>query len=132
MDNQFKNLKNQEEFFLIFQGLCSVAEFAFNKLDEDFKNIKTDIFLVPQFKKNIPYLISITLVIMGMRGDYMGFRDNDLLSPFLVEIDGVQYDQKYLYKMNDYFRNRLNKTLDILKELDLDLYNTHKKIWSDF
>lgn len=126
---QFNNIKNKEEFFGVFQGLCNIAESAFNNFEKQAKDAD---FPVSQIPRHISYLMSITFVIMGMRGDYGGFRDQDMLSAFFVEIDGVKYDQKYLYKMNDYFAERFGKTLEILKEKDLESYESYKFVWGKY
>ncbi len=120
MDIKFNEIKSQEQFLEIFKGLCDIAEIAFNKFEENCSDPK------PEEKRlvsrNIKYLISITLVIMGMRGDYIVFRDHKVLSGFSVEVDGIVYDQSYLYKMNDYFETRLTRALEILQKVDPEKY----------
>ncbi|MBT3417044.1 hypothetical protein HOE22_09765 [Candidatus Woesearchaeota archaeon] len=128
---QFNNIKNKEEFFLIFQGLCNIAESAFNQFEEQQFNNKNNENL-SQISRHVSYLMSITFVIVGMRGGYLEFRDTDLISPFFVEVDGVQYDQKYLYKMNDYFIDRFNRVLDILKEIDPEFYKSYSVVWKNY
>ena len=83
---QFNNIKNKEEFFLIFQGLCNIAESAFNQFDGQFNNKSSE--NLSQISRHVSYLMGITFVIVGMRGDYSEFRDSDLISPFFVEIGG--------------------------------------------
>lgn len=126
---QFNNIKNKEEFFLIFQGLCNIAESAFNQFEENFNKNKEKTYRIP---RHVFYLMSITHVITGMRGDYIEFHKNDQLSPFVVKIDEVIYDQRYLYKMNDYFLNRFNEVLDILKETDPESYRLYNMILKNY
>lgn len=125
---QFDKIKSKEEFFTVFQGMCNIAESAFNSFDTDVKNGLP----ASQISRHISYLMSITFVIMGMRGDYGGFRDEDMLRSFFIQIDGVEYDQQHLYKMNDYFANRFNKALDILKEADPEVYESYKTVWGKY
>lgn len=126
---QFNKIKSKEEFFLVFRGLCEIAESAFNKFDAQFQEVKRED--AAQVRKGVSYLMSITFVVMGMRGDYDGFRDENLSTPFFVEIDGVHYDQKYLYTMNDYFADRFNTVLNILKEVDLESYASYNVVWKN-
>lgn len=127
---QFNNIKNKKEFFLTFQCLCNIAESAFNQFEEQFNNKNNE--NLSQISRHVSYLMSITFVIAGMRGAYSEFRDSDLISPFFVEVDGVQYDQKYLYKMNDYFIDRFNRVLDILKETDPESYKSYSVVWKNY
>ncbi len=128
---QFQNIKNREEFFAVFQGLCNIAENAFYQFEEEFKDIKDDQSQVLGYCKNLSYLMSITFVIMGMRGDYSKFRDDEI-GPIFVEKDGIMYDQKYLYKMNDHFAARFNKALAILKNFDPTSAEPYRKVWSQY
>ena len=129
-DIKFNKISSQKEFFTVFQGLCDIAELAFNNFDEQFKNPRT--VDAVEICRNISYLMSITFVIMGMRGDYSGFRDNNLLSPFFVEIDGVNYHQAYLYQMNDYFADRFNKVLSLLEKIDPESHKLYKAVWGKY
>lgn len=128
---QFQNIKTREEFFFIFQGICNVAENAFNQFEEEFKNINKDgLPKILGYCKNLSYLMSITFVIMGMRGDYSKFRADENIYPFFVEKDDVMYDQKYLYKMNDYFAERFKNALSILENIDPVSAEPYKKVWT--
>lgn len=127
----FSEIKTREEFFTIFQGICNTAESAFNDFE---KRITNGVSAEDAYRlcKDASYLMSITFVIMGMRGDYAGFNDHALLSMFSVEIEGVQYDQKYLYKMNDYFHDRFSKVLELLKQVNPETYLSYKTVWSNY
>jgi len=126
---QFDKIKSKEKFFLVFRGLCEIAESAFSRFDAQFKEAKYDDAM--EVCKSASYLMSIAFVIMGMRGDYDGFRDDNLLAPFFVEIDGITYNQDYLYTMNDHFADRFNKVLDILKRVDLESYAFYSAVWKN-
>ncbi len=126
---KFSVIKNREEFFTVFQGLCNTAEAGFNKFHEDFptptemdKNM---------YCKGASYLMSITFVVMGMRGDWPAFK-NEEISPFFVDMDGVRYDQQYLYKMNDYFANRFNEVLAVLEKIDPESHKAYKTVWANY
>jgi hypothetical protein len=126
---QFNEIKSQEEFFTIFQGLCNIAEHAFNEFE--MRTYEVSINDTNQICKDISYLMSITFVIMGMRGDYHSFRSKDT-SPFLVEAQGVEYDQKYLYKMNDYFADRFNNALKKLEEINPEIHKSYMVVWKNY
>lgn len=129
---KFQNIKTREEFFSIFQGVCNIAENAFNQFEGEFQTMhKDDPARILQYCKNLSYLMSITFVIMGMRGDYSKFIPDEV-RPFFVEKEGLVYDQKYLYKMNDYFAERFNKALSILENIDILSAEPYKKIWAKF
>ncbi len=119
----FKEIQGQEEFFQIFRGLCTIAENAFNEVEKEIEEItkKRDPsrYISDSFYKDISQLMSITIVIRGMRGDYSKFKDkymNDTL--FFIEENGVIYDQSYLYKMNDYFSYRLMDILHFIEKIN--------------
>ena len=127
---KFQNIKTGEAFLSVFQGLCDVAENAFNQFEKEFKNInKDDQSRILWYCKNLSYLMSITFVIMGMRGDYMKFSTEEI-HPFFVEKDGIIYDHQYLYKMNDHFAERFNKALSILENIDMVSSEPYRKVWS--
>ncbi|NCC70379.1 hypothetical protein EOM09_02250 [bacterium] len=128
MNTIINNIKTPEEFFLVFNGLCKMAESAFNSFDgKDFSEIEPKIIV-----KEISYLMSITFVIIGMRGQYSAFRDNSLNSPFFVIIDNKEYNQDYLYKMNDYFTNRFDKILNRIKYLIPEYYESYITVWRNY
>lgn len=127
---QFSKIKTQEEFFGVFQGLCNIAESAFNEWDKEFPN-PTEMDRA-QYAKGVSYLMSVTFVIMGMRGNWRYFRDDEMFPVFFVEIDGMQYDQKYLYKMNDYFADRFNKVLAILEKIDPESHKVYQTVWRNY
>jgi hypothetical protein len=127
--NQFRGISTNEEFFTIFQGLCNIAEKSFNQFEGKFKNIETgDRSTIIQYCRELSYLMSITFVIIGMRGNYPSFREGILV--FYTEVDGVSYDQDYLYKMNDYFIERFDRILTVLKTIDPLISESYRKIWN--
>lgn len=129
----FRKTESQQEYLLVFQGLCDIAESAFNKFDEEFKDKEISRYDAIGVRKNLTYLMSIVLVIMGMRGDYNAFKDGDVSSQsFNVEKDGVVYDQGYLYKMNDYFADRFYQALNLLKMVDPDAYKIYNAVWKSY
>ena len=84
--HQFDTVKTPEEFLSIFQGLCAIAEFAFNDFEKQFETpVDRDAAAI---RKSMSYLMSITFVIMGMRGDYAGFREGEFLKHFYVQVRG--------------------------------------------
>lgn len=128
MDTSIDQIKTPEEFFAVFNGLCKIAESVFNSFDEkDFSGLGSKMIA-----KEISYLMSITLVVIGMRGGYPAFRDDALSSPFFVIIDGKEYDQDYLYKMNDYFTNRFDETLNKTKDLIPEYYESYITVWRNY
>lgn len=127
---QFNKIKSQEEFFGVFQGLCNIAESAFNEWENEYPD-PTEMDRA-QYVKGVSYLMSITFVIMGMRGNWTYFRDDEMFPVFFVEIDGIQYDQKYLYKMNDYFADRFNKILAVLEKIDPESHKVYQTVWRNY
>ncbi|MCX6795853.1 MAG: hypothetical protein NT165_03985 [Candidatus Falkowbacteria bacterium] len=131
MENiQIEKIKNIEEFFLVFNGLCKIAESAFNRFDEEMSSSNPPSSNL--VAKEVSYLMSITFVIIGMRGQYAGFRGGDDFTPFIVSIDGMEYDQKYLYKMNDYFTSRFDEVLGKVQELAPEYYEPYKLVWQNY
>jgi len=125
MDILIDKIKTPEEFFLVFNGLCKIAELAFDTFSrKDFSEIREK-----NIAKEISYLMSITLTIIGMRGEYSGFRDDSLSSPFFVVIDGKEYTQDYLYKMNDYFTTKFEEALIRTKDLIPEYYESYITVW---
>jgi len=121
-------IKTSEEFFLVFNGLCKMAESSFNSFNEkDFSGLGSKIIA-----KEISYLMSITFIIIGMRGEYSSFREDSLTSPFFVIIDGKEYNQDYLYKMNDYFTNRFDEALNKVKDLIPEYYESYITVWRNY
>lgn len=128
----FQDITTKEEFFTLFQGLCNTAESAFNQFEKEYSDItKDDQYRVLGYCKNLSYLMSITFVIMGMRGDYSKFMVKEI-QPFNLEKDGFVYDQKYLYKMNDYFAKRFNSALSVLESIDPASADPYKKVWATY
>jgi hypothetical protein len=128
MDTSIDKLKTPEEFLFVFNGLCKIAESAFNNFDEkDFSGLESKMIA-----KEISYLMSITFVIIGMRGGYSAFRDDALSSPFFVIIEGKEYDQVYLYRMNDYFTNRFDEALNKVKDLIPEYYESYITVWRNY
>ncbi|MFZ2310944.1 MAG: hypothetical protein WAW11_05380 [Patescibacteria group bacterium] len=128
MNTSIDKINTPEEFFAVFNGLCKIAESAFNNFDKkDFSELGSKIIA-----KEISYLMSVTFMIIGMRGGYTGFREDSLTSPFLVVIDGQEYNQDYLYKMNDYFTERFDEALNKIKELIPEYYEAYKTVWQNY
>jgi hypothetical protein len=125
----FKIIEDQKEFLIVFQGLCNIAESAFNKFDQRITE-DPSILLSPGICYSVSHLMGITFTIMGMRGDYDAFKDGEVETrSFYVEIDGVIYDQNYLYKMNDYFASRCNQMLAILEKNHPEIYKSYSNVW---
>lgn len=122
----FKNPKDREEFLEVFENICGIADIAFNKFEEAVKTDGTK--NGEDIKRYLSYLIGITKVIRGLRGDNSLLRD-DSIRPFFAEKDGVQYDQDSLYKAEGYFCERLNNALDVLKESDPKAYESFTDLW---
>ncbi len=122
----FKNPKDREEFLEVFENICGIADIAFNKFEEVIKNDSAH--NGENIKRYLSYLIGITKVIRGLRGDYSLLQD-DSMRPFFVEKDGIQYDQDSLYKAEGYFCNRLNNAFEILKESDQKAYESFVDLW---
>lgn len=129
---QFNEIKSQEEFFIIFQGICNIAEHAFNEFNKRYKHDIIAQDASHRIFKDMSYLMSITFVIMGMRGDYSKFHDHTLLSMFSVEINGIQYNQSYLYKMNDYFHDRFSESLKMIQDINPETYLAYRTVWSNY
>lgn len=128
MDTTIDKIETSEEFFLVFNGLCKIAESSFNNFDE--KDLSG---LEPQaIAKEISYLMSITFVIIGMRGQYLAFRKDLLNFPFFVITNGQEYNQAYLYKMNDYFTKRFDDTLSRVKKMIPEHYDHYKNVWQNY
>ncbi len=127
MKAQIEQIKTKEEFFSVFNGLCKIAEAAFN----DFDNQDIATLSSQNIAKELSYLMSAVFVIAGMRGEYHGFVREDF-SPFFVVVDGQEYDQNYLYKMSDYFVGRFDGALNKVKDISPDNYETYKKVWGNY
>jgi hypothetical protein len=128
MNTSIDKIKTPEEFFLVFNGLCKIAESAFNNFNEkDFSGLGSK-----TIAHEISYLMSVTFMIIGMRGGYSGFREDSLSSPLFVMIDGQEYNQDYLYKMNDYFTERFDETLNKIKNLIPEYYESYKTVWQNY
>lgn len=128
MNTSIEQIKTPEEFFSAFNGLCKIAESAFNNFDEkDLSKLNSK-----TIAKEVSYLMSIAFVIIGMRGEYSGFKEDLLTSPFFAIIDNQEYNQDYLYKMNDYFTDRFDKTLNKIKDLIPEYYESYKTVWQNY
>ncbi|MDP3837192.1 MAG: hypothetical protein Q8Q67_03760 [bacterium] len=128
MDISIDKIETPEEFFLVFNGLCKLAESAFDSFDEkDFSGLGSK-----SIAKEMSYLMSITLVIIGMRGGYASFRQGALDAPIFATINGIEYDQKYLYKMNDHFTGRFDDALNKIKNLIPEMYESYKTVWQNY
>ena len=115
----FKQIENQEEFFDIFQGLCTIAQNAFKEVESELEAYNSYEKIGDTFYQNISQLMSIVIVIRGMRGDYQKFNRKYMEDRiFYIEVDGVQYDQSYLYKMNDHFSKKLIKLLEFIEQVN--------------
>jgi hypothetical protein len=71
-------------------------------------------------------------MIIGMRGGYTGFKEDLLTSPFFLVIDGKEYNQDYLYQMNDYFTERFDGALNKVKNLIPEYYEAYKTVWQNY
>jgi hypothetical protein len=123
---QFNNPKTREEFLAVFESVCGITDSAFNKFEQEIskegpKNER-------DIKSFLSYLISLMKVIRGLRGDSFLLR-NDSLHPFFAEKDGIKYDQASLQKAEDYFCDRLNKALEVLKNIDQKTYESYLEMW---
>ena len=128
MDISIDKIKTPDEFFLVFNGLCKIAELAFDTFSrKNFSGIG-----VKNIAKEITYLMGITFTIIGMRGEYPGFRDGSFSSPFFVVINGKEYNQDYLYKMNDHFTVKFEEALIRTKDLIPEYYESYKTVWRNY
>ncbi len=134
MDTRLKTIDTQEDFLHFFQALCSTAELAFNRFEETYKDTQpgTEAYTSIGYRKELSYLMSITFVITGLRGNYHAFRSNMIQSPFSVAENGTTYDQTYLYKMSDYFTYRFDAALATLERLDPEGHHAYLTVWKNF
>ncbi|MFA6445974.1 MAG: hypothetical protein WCW14_01860 [Candidatus Paceibacterota bacterium] len=123
---QYKKPKDSAEFLVVFAGVCGFAEMAFNIFETE--TSKSEIKDVFTLKSSLSYLISITKVIRGLRGDSYLLRD-DSRESFYVKDGDIEYTQASLYKAEDYFSDRLMKALEILKTIDQKSYESLFELW---
>lgn len=64
---EFKNPKDGKEFLNVFENICGITDMAFNKFEETIRRL--DVINIEAAKRSITYLIGITKVISGLRGD---------------------------------------------------------------